>query len=108
MYSFTDPPVHALLLDADRGRATEYAKELKGAGYQVVTATDVATALGLARQSRPDIIFLHAGSTGSEGVSFLSQLRSDNLTRHIPVHLVLPSSLRELQRQRMIGVRYDS
>jgi DNA-binding response OmpR family regulator len=109
MYSLPDHrPDHALLFDGDSVRADEYAKDLKTAGYQVARATNLTAALALARQSPPDIIFLHAGSTGSEGVSFLSQLRSDDSTRHIRVHMVMRSSRSPLQRQRLIGVRDDS
>ena len=78
----------ALLVDDDTSSLRDYVRELTGAGYDVTKASDPTVAIGLARHSVPDIIFLRIGSRGTGSVAFLAALRADDMTRHVPVTLL--------------------
>ncbi len=56
--------------------------------YEVLTATDGATALAMAAQERPDIILLDVMMPGMDGFQVCRRLKEDAVTRHIPVVLV--------------------
>jgi chemosensory pili system protein ChpA (sensor histidine kinase/response regulator) len=78
----------ALLIDDDTSTLRDYSRELSDAGYEVTKASDPAVALGLARSSVPDVIFLRIGSRGTGSLSFLANLRADDMTRHVPVTML--------------------
>ena len=78
----------ALLVDDDTSSLRDYVRELTAAGYDVTKASDPTVAIGLARHSVPDIIFLRIGSRGTGSLAFLAQLRADDSTRHVPVTML--------------------
>src|SRR5437879_6944786 len=78
----------ALLVDDDTSSLRDYVRELTTAGYDVTKASDAAVALGLARRSVPDVIFLRIGSRGTGSLAFLAELRADDMTRHVPVTML--------------------
>lgn len=63
--------------------------------YEVLTATDGATALDIAAAERPDIILLDVMMPGMDGFETCRRLKSDPVTRHIPVVLVTALDGRE-------------
>jgi two-component system, cell cycle response regulator DivK len=58
---------------------------LKAYGYVTVTTEKGATAVGLAREHRPDLILLDLQLPDISGFEALRQLRDDEETRNIPV-----------------------
>ena len=78
----------ALLVDDDTSSLRDYVRELTGADDDVTKASDPTVAIGLARHSVPDIIFLRIGSRGTGSVALLAALRADDMTRHVPVTLL--------------------
>ena len=56
--------------------------------YEVLTATDGASALAIAAAERPDIILLDVMMPGMDGFETCRRLKADPVTRHIPVVLV--------------------
>ena len=78
----------ALLVDDDTSSLRDYVRELTGAGYDVTKASDPAVALGLAKSSVPDVIFLRIGRRGTGSHAFLAELRADDMTRHVPVTML--------------------
>lgn len=63
--------------------------------YEVLTATDGATALEIAAAERPDIILLDVMMPGMDGFETCRRLKADPATRHIPVVLVTALDGRE-------------
>jgi CheY-like chemotaxis protein len=88
----------ALLVDDDASTSAVHTQRLQSEGYQVTKATDPASALTLARQSTPDIIFIHVGQRGSGGSGFIQTLRGHDETRHIPIALLPKYYDRSLER----------
>jgi CheY-like chemotaxis protein len=77
----------ALLVDDQLvSRKTEQAR-LEGEGYTVFAAGGQAEALSQARQTSPDVIFVHLASAGGN-LPLIQALRSDDSCRHIPVAVI--------------------
>ena len=78
-------PRRALLVDDDSTTSSGYQRRLAKDGYEVTATSDAKAALALAKQSRPNVIFVHLGSKGSGSSDFIVSLRAADDTRHIPV-----------------------
>ncbi|MFJ6023640.1 PleD family two-component system response regulator [Brevundimonas sp. NPDC092305] len=74
--------------------------------YEVLTATDGATALEIASSERPDIILLDVMMPGMDGFETCRRLKADPVTRHIPVVLVTALDGRE-DKIKGLGVGAD-
>src|SRR5207302_8935206 len=57
-------------------------------GYEVVTASNVADALGLARRAHPDLIVCDVNMPGGSGYDLLDALNSDPRLNRVPVVLI--------------------
>jgi DNA-binding response OmpR family regulator len=91
-------PTAALLVDDDPTTSAQHARRLEEEGYRVTKAGDAVTALSLARQSPPDIIFVHMGRGGSGSTQFIQALRSNDVTRNVRVALLSTYYDRSLER----------
>jgi len=91
-------PATALILNDDPATTAAHARRLEEEGYRVTKASDAATALALAKQSPPSVIFVHVGRGGSGSSPFIQALRSNDLTRHIRVVLLSNYYDRSLER----------
>ncbi|MBC8012255.1 MAG: response regulator [Burkholderiales bacterium] len=58
---------------------------LEPAGYQLLSATNAADALRIARKARPHLILLDIVMPGTDGLSVCRQLQADAALRDIPV-----------------------
>lgn len=78
----------ALLVDDDVVSRLANRSRLEGEGYAVVMANDETDGLNRAKQSSPNVIYIHlvAGSRGS--IPFMQALRSEDSCRHIPVVVI--------------------
>jgi CheY-like chemotaxis protein len=76
-------PTALLVDDQPVSRKTEQTR-LEGRGYTVFAAGGLADALSQARQTAPDVIFVHLNAAGGN-LPFIQALRSDDACRHIPV-----------------------
>ncbi len=56
-------------------------------GYQCLVAPTAGEGLELANHYQPDAILLDLGLPDASGMSVLHKLKSNSLTRHIPVHI---------------------
>ncbi|KXU82255.1 two-component system sensor histidine kinase/response regulator [Paraburkholderia monticola] len=72
-----DPPFAAILRDL--------VHELD---FDFVHASDAASGLTLVRDMRPAAVLLDVGLPDRSGLTVLEWLKSDPLTRHIPIHIV--------------------
>ena len=97
-------PQALLVDDDDTNFSRDYLRTLNVAGYDVTRASDPATALGLARRSVPDVIFLRIGTRGTGSLAFLAALRSDDATRHVPVTMLSNRRNHVLEKSALISV----
>ena len=74
------------ILVAGKSKANvDLAKEAyQGMGYQVIPAPGCSLALFLAQKNDPDLIICDGHLTDSDGISFLSELKSDPELAEIP------------------------
>ncbi len=54
-------------------------------GHSAACVSDGATALGMVRISKPDLVLLDAMMPDMDGTQILREIRSDPLTAHLPV-----------------------
>lgn len=76
-------------------------------GYQTIEATTAAEGLRLARAELPSLILMDIQLPDFDGVSALSQLRDDPLTRSISVIAVSASAMPDDQ-QRIVASGFDA
>jgi DNA-binding response OmpR family regulator len=98
---------HALLVDDDTSTGPVYTRRLEREGYKVTKATDAASALSIAEQSSPDMIFIHLGRRGTGSSTFIQTLRSNDATRNIPIALLSKYYDRSLERLGLTAVEKD-
>lgn len=77
--------------------------KLGAACYQPLMAADGAGCLRLAREARPDLILLDVALPDIPGVEVLQRLRSDPLTRDIPVVMVAGTADPALRRAALLA-----
>lgn len=77
-----------LVVDDIEANVRLLAAKLSAEYYEVLTASDGATALAIAGGEAPDIILLDVMMPGMDGFQVCRRLKDDPLTRHIPVVLV--------------------
>ena len=70
-------------------------------GYRVLAAAEGETALQLSQRFKPAGILLDVMLPGMDGWTVIERLKSDNATRHIPVHFI--SAVDEAHRGRELG-----
>ena len=88
--------VRVLLVEDDPSVAQMYRLKLELDGYQVDIALDGEAALEMARTLSPDIVFLDIRLPNLNGLDVLEALRSDPLTRPLPVVILSNFSEAEL------------
>ena len=77
--------LHILLVEDDPAVAGMYRLKLEMEGYRVTVAGDGEEGLRVAREQRPQLIFLDVRLPKLDGMSVLEAMRGDDRTRHIPV-----------------------
>ena len=77
--------LHILLVEDDPAVAGMYKLKLEMEGYRVTVAGDGEEGLRIAREMRPQLIFLDIRLPKMDGISVLEAMRGDDKTRHIPV-----------------------
>lgn len=82
-YGEEDPPG-----DDDRVTLETLGAQLRGAGYQVVTAMDAMQAFMMAQRTGPDVVLRDIQMPGGTGLDTLKRLRTSTKTQNIPVVVV--------------------
>ena len=78
-----------LLIIEDDGTFAEIVRDLsREMDFQCLVAGTAEEALRLARQYKPNAIVMDVGLPDHSGLTVLDQLKRDDATRHIPVHVV--------------------
>ena len=81
-----------LVADDDPDMVTILRVNLEAEGYAVDAAVDGQAALDLARGTRPDMIVLDVMMPRIDGITVLTEMRSDPDTRDIPIVLLTAKS----------------
>ena len=74
-----------LVADDDRVTLDTLGAQLRGVGYQVLTAMDAMQAFMVAQRSAPDAVLLDIQMPGGTGLDTLKRLRTSTKTQPIPV-----------------------
>jgi CheY-like chemotaxis protein len=98
-------PTALLVDDEPLSRKSEQAR-LEGEGYMVFAAGGVTEAVAQARQTAPNVIFVHAVSTGSN-LPLIQALRSDDACRHIPIVVIRGGADARMARTKLKTVPRD-
>jgi DNA-binding response OmpR family regulator len=79
------PSAKILIVDDDLDLRTGLSIRLKASGYAVNAASDVASAVRLSVEEKPDLIILDLGLPGGSGFTVLQKLDAHPDTARIPV-----------------------
>ena len=80
-----DDEVSVLFVEDDEAVADMYKLKLELDGYSVTVVADGETAIEVALQDPPDLVFLDIRLPTMDGFQVLELLRSDDRTRYVPV-----------------------
>jgi DNA-binding response OmpR family regulator len=94
-----------LLAEDDADLARMYRIRLEREGYEVLQASDGATALELARRHRPDLILLDIGLPHKDGIAVLEERLDSPELRRIPVVLLTAYSESDYKE---VGIDLDA
>jgi CheY-like chemotaxis protein/CHASE3 domain sensor protein len=90
-----------LLIEDDPAFARILADMIRRNGHRVLAAADGESGLALAREYRPTGVLLDVMLPGMDGWTVMERLKTDDATRHIPVHFI--SAIDEAGRGRELG-----
>jgi CheY-like chemotaxis protein len=76
---------------------------LQPAGWTVLTATDGATGIAIARSRRPAAILLDMMMPGTDGFAVVEALRADPGTADIPIVVLTAKAMNPVERDRLRG-----
>lgn len=74
-----------LIIDDDQGILGAITAILESDGYQVSTAENSSGLKKLTKKNLPDIILLDLYVSGENGITILKSIKTNNLTKKIPV-----------------------
>jgi signal transduction histidine kinase/CheY-like chemotaxis protein len=97
-----DPVEKVLIIDDDEAARYSFTRLLGGTPYTVIEAVDGPEGLQRARDDGPQVIFLDLMMPGLSGFDVLELLKSDPVTRDIPVIIYTVKELQEDERQRLM------
>ena len=63
-----------LIVEDDPSQCLLYAKELRAAGYDVVTAQDGREALDVVEKAKPDLVVMDVSMPGIDGIEAMSRM----------------------------------
>ena len=90
-----------LLIDDDKRARYLVSKFLKNGSYTLIEAASGSEGIAAAREHRPHVILLDFLLQGTTAFDVLDELKSDPLTRHIPVIIITSHTLNAEDRERL-------
>lgn len=91
-----------LLVDSHEDSRTIYTVILEHHGFRVIAAAAYEDGLRLARERRPDVIFVEYGFPRDRAVHAVRLLRTDGMTREIPL-VALSTAASDEERDRALS-----
>lgn len=91
-----------LLVDSHEDSRTIYTVILEHHGFRVLAAAAFEEGLRIARERRPDVIFVEYGYPREHAVRAVRVLRSDGATREIPL-VALSTAAADAERERALA-----
>lgn len=89
-----------ILIVEDNPLNLELARDiLEGAGYAVLSATDAAEGLRIAKDEQPDLVLMDLRLPDLDGLQALRQLKADAATQGIPVVALTAQAMRGDEQQ---------
>src|SRR5437868_697828 len=88
-------PRHALLVDPDADTRAMYAEFLCRSSYEIEETDDGREALAKAISHRPDVVITETRLAGMSGLELCRLLRSDVVTRDMPILFVTGDAFEE-------------
>lgn len=102
-----EQPLRILVADDNVDFATSLASILESLGHSVSVTHDGASAIALAPDLRPDLVFLDIGMPGQNGYEVATYLRQLPQTAHCPIVAVTGwGQEQDRQRSRACGMQY--
>lgn len=95
-----------LLVEDNIDNVSIYTAFLEFSGFKVLSATNGATGVAMARASMPDLILMDVSLPGVDGWEATRQLKSDPATHFIPI-IVLTAHAFEADRARAFAEGAD-
>jgi CheY-like chemotaxis protein len=93
-----------LLAEDDPVTQQALAAQLRGAGFQVLTAVDAMQAGMIAQRSAPDAVVLDIQIPGGTGIEALKRMRASSKTQLIPVIAISGSATPDqVEQARLLG-----
>ena len=92
----SDQTIDVLLIEDDQETLDMYKLKLEKDGYRVHVALDGEEGVRRAQELVPDIVFLDIRLPKMDGFAVLENLRSDSVTRNIPVIILSNYGEKEL------------
>lgn len=77
-----------LIIDDEQGILKMYSQCLASGGFQTITATDGNTGIKMAKEQKPDLIFLDIIMPRYNGLDVLKDIKNDPDLKKIPVFLL--------------------
>ena len=97
----------ALLVDDDPDSQQANQHRLEGDGYMVALARDQNDGLARAKQTAPNVIFIHLVSGEAGSMSIFQALRSEDACRHIRVVVLRNQPRADVARKKLRTVPRD-
>jgi two-component system, cell cycle response regulator DivK len=99
---------HQILVVEDNERNLKLVRDvLQFAGYEVLSARSGEQGIALARERVPDLVLMDLQLPAMDGTEALRILRTDPLTREIPVVAVTAFAMKD-DRERALDAGFDS
>ncbi|HNJ05981.1 MAG TPA: hypothetical protein PLB73_17100, partial [Leptospiraceae bacterium] len=77
-----------LLIDADPNQVSKFEHAMQGSEVRLLTASNLARGLELAKSGSPDLIMVGATEKSTDSISVISNLRKEHTTREIGICLI--------------------
>ena len=95
-----------LIIEDTENNRILLSRRLKPKGYEIVTAVDAESGLGLMASEKPDLVLMDVGLPGMDGWTATRTLKNDPAYKSIPV-IALTAHAMEGDRQKALDAGCD-
>jgi CheY-like chemotaxis protein len=102
-----DGIIKVLLVEDNELNRDMLSRRLQRRGYEVTTAVDGEIAVRISKDLLPDVILMDMGLPGMNGWDATRLIKSDSVTRHIPV-IALTAHVMSLDKEQALAAGCDA